>query len=260
MKSLALALAEVSLATVSLLVVAWVLQIYVPTGFGWYFKALMIVVGLIAILLHGKPHVYGLKPKNIRFSLKWSVYLLSLFISSILIALAVCLARGLQPPTTRDVVLGAIWSYIFIGFAEELFFRGYVQSRLNEVFAKKYRRFLWVDAEWSQGTLIAAIFFFGIPHLLNEVNPFIGRYAITPFTVIMTLSASFMGTVWGVIREKTGFILIPTVIHGSLIYTVFILGKVAGLGASNMVAAITLFIFFAVFFEKMMKEPLRGMD
>ena len=69
-----------------------------------------------------------------------------------------------------------------------------------------------------------------------------------------------MGTVWGVIREKTGFILIPTVIHGSLIYTLFILGKVAGLGASNMVAAITLFIFFAVFFEKMMKEPIRGMD
>ena len=260
MKSPALALAEVSLATVSLLVVARVLQVYVSTGFGWYFKAVMIVVGLVAILLHGKPHVYGLKPKNIRFSLKWSVYLLSLFIGSILIALAVCLARGLQPPTTRDVVLGAIWFYfyIFIGFAEELFFRGYVQSRLNEVFTKKYRRFLWVDAEWSQGTLITAIFLFGIPHLFNEVNPFIGRYAITPFTVFKTFSACFMGTVWGVIREKTGFILIPTVIHGSMVYTVFILGKVAGLGASNMVAAITLFIFFAVFFEKMMKEPLQG--
>ena len=72
----------------------------------------------------------------------------------------------------------------------------------------------------------------------------------------MTFSASFMGMVWGVIREKTGFILIPTVIHGSVVYTTFILGKVAGLGASNIVAAMTLFIFFAVFFEKMMKEPL----
>ena len=131
-----LALAEVSLATVSLLVVARVLQIYVSTWF-FYFKAITIAVGLVAILLHGKPHVYGLKPKNIRFSLKWSAYLLSLFIGCILIALAVCLMRGLQPPTTRDVVLGAIYEYIFIGFAEELFFRGYVQSRLNEVFHKE---------------------------------------------------------------------------------------------------------------------------
>ncbi|RLE48752.1 MAG: hypothetical protein DRJ31_06540 [Candidatus Methanomethylicota archaeon] len=55
---------------------------------------------------------------------------------AILIAFAVCLARGLQPPTIRDVVLGAIY-YIFVGFAEELLFRGYVQSRLNEVFTKK---------------------------------------------------------------------------------------------------------------------------
>ena len=256
MKSRVLALAEVSLATVSFLIVAWVLEAHVFTGFGWYSKAFMIALGLTAILLHGKPHEYGLKPKNIRFGLKWSAYLLSLFIGSILIAFAVCLSRGLQPPAIRDVVLDAIWFYIFVGFAEELFFRGYVQSRLNEVFTKKYRRFLWVDYEWSQGTLITAIFLFGIPHILNGINPFIGRYAVTPFTVFMVFSASFMGTVLGVIREKTGFILIPTVIHGSVDYTVFILGKVAGLGTSNMVAAIALFIFFAAIFEKMMKEPI----
>jgi len=165
------------------------------------------------------------------------------------------LARGLQPPTIRDVVLGAIY-YIFVGFAEELLFRGYVQSRLNEVFTKKYRRFLWVDTEWTQGTLITAVFLFGIPHVFNEVNPFIGRYVISPTSVIMTFSAIFMSMVWGVIREKSGFILIPTVIHGSLVYTVFILGKVAGLEASNIVAAITLFIFFVALFEKMMKEPI----
>jgi len=59
MKKRSLTLLEVSLATVSLLITAWVLEMYASTGFGWCFKAIMIALGLVAILLHRKPHEYG---------------------------------------------------------------------------------------------------------------------------------------------------------------------------------------------------------
>jgi len=145
---------------------------------------------------------------------------------------------------------------VFVGFAEELFFRGYVQSRLNEVFSRKYRKFLWVGFKWTQGTLITAVFLFGIPHLLTGVNPFLGYYGIEPFTVFMTISAIFMGLVFGVIREKTGCILVTTVLHGSTDFVALTLSKVVGLTVSNIAADVALFIFFAILFEKLLKESV----
>ena len=50
--------------------------------------------------------------------------------------------------------------------------------------------------------------------------------------------------------------LIPAILHGSLDFTALTLSKVVCLAVSNTVAVIALFIFFATFFEKLLKEPV----
>ncbi|MCD6096118.1 MAG: CPBP family intramembrane metalloprotease [Thermoprotei archaeon] len=238
------------------LILAWFLQAAYPSGYGRYSKVFMIMLGLLGILAHKRSQEYGLRPKSFRFSLKWSVYIATPFIIVSLAILMLALMGGLSLPKPVELVNDLVWYFIFVGFAEELFFRGYIQSRLNEVFIKKYGKFLGVKYEWSQGTLVTAIFFFGLPHLLTGINPFMGKYRIDSFTVFMTGSAIFMGLVLGVVREKTGFILVPTVLHGFMDFIALALGKVVGLAISNIATGIVLFIFFAMLFEELLKESV----
>lgn len=251
------ALAEVAAVELCFLVVAWLLQAINPSGYGWYSKSFMIFLGLLGIFAHGKPGEYGLKPKSLGFSAKWSAYVIAIFALTSVVVLLAAVAAGILvalEPTALLTML--VWYYLFVGFAEELFFRGYVQSRLNEVFAKKYERFLGVDFEWTQGTLVTAIFFFGLPHLLTGINPFTGTYRVGPLVIAIAVFAMVVGLVLGVLREKTGCILVPTALHGSLVFTTFALGKAIGLAASNAVAAIALFVFFALFLGRMLREPV----
>jgi membrane protease YdiL (CAAX protease family) len=96
---------------------------------------------------------------------------------------------------------------LFVGFGEEILYRGYMQSRLNEVFGKPYR-FYGVAFGW--GALITALLF-GLTHvgvlrwilgLSNEVTLAWGFWTI------------FSGLVFGLIREKSGSILAPALLHG----------------------------------------------
>jgi membrane protease YdiL (CAAX protease family) len=50
---------------------------------------------------------------------------------------------------------------IFVGFGEEILFRGYIQSRLNEAFGRPYRFF---SVPYGWGLIIASILF-GITHV-----------------------------------------------------------------------------------------------
>ena len=156
----------------------------------------------------------------------------------------------------RLLLIDAIWFFIFVGFAEELFFRGYVQSRLNEVFIKKYKRILGINFEWHQGTLITGVIFFGLPHILVGINPFSGFYHVSLMNIMIAVFASFLGVIFGIIREKTGAIIIPSILHGLVDFTVFGIGRIIGLGLSNIVAVVALFFFFALIFERILKEPL----
>ena len=251
-----LALVEVAVLEASFLILAWLLQVARPGGYGWYSKVLMIMLGLLGILAHGRPQEYGLGPRSLGFSLRWGVYVAAPFVAAFLATLSLALAAGLPLPEPIELAKDLLWYFVFVGFAEEVFFRGYIQSRLNEVFTKKYGKFLWIEYEWTQGTLVTAIIFFGLPHLLTGINPFTGTYSIGPFIAFMTASAIFMGLVFGVIREKTECVLVSTVLHGSIDFTALTLSRIVGLTVSNIAAAIALFTFFAVFFEKLLKEPI----
>jgi len=219
----------------------------------------MILVGAVAILLHGKPREYGLTFRNLKFSLKWCIYVILIFLSTSLAALFVSMFFVFfRTVSLRALLVDLVWFFLFVGLAEELFFRGYVQSRLNEVCGKKYRKILWVNFEWSEGTLITGVFFFGLPHILVGVNPFTGRMAITPATAAITAFACFMGVVLGVLAEKTGSILLPTVLHGLMDFTVFSLGRLTSPTFSNVASGAAMFIFFLLVFERLLLEEVRG--
>lgn len=144
-------------------------------------------------------------------------------------------AYGLQAPQPRPsilVLVGAGLAYVppLIGFfflfptparawasyfsyvvataiGEEMFFRGYMQSRLNEVFGRPYAR---GQMRYGAGLLITSAFF-GLLHVLNPVNYFIGHYS---FAWAWGAGTMFVGLGYGVIREKTGSVWPAVVVHG----------------------------------------------
>ena len=253
-----LAIIEVIFIEIVFFISAWFFQALYPSTYGWFSKIIMILLGLLGILIHKRLRDYGLAPKSLKFSVKWSFYITILFTIINVAVILVAFATGLSDLRVdlEQFFIDMVWYFIFVGFAEEFFFRGYVQSRLNEVFTKKYKKILGVDFEWSQGTLITGIFFFGIPHILTGINPFTGIINISLMTLMIVFFASFLGVIFGVLREKTGGIIVPTILHGLIDFTVFGIGRIIGLGLSNIAAMIALFIFFALCFERILREPV----
>ncbi len=234
---------------------AWYLSVL---GRGHLSKVVMILLALLGIAIHRSPKSYGFSVRNPRKELKWVLYVLLIMfgLGGIIAYLFVFL--GLGAPRRADpaeMVGDALWYLVMVGFAEELFFRGYVQSRLNEVFTHEYSSLLGFKCKWHQGTLITAIFYFGLPHMLTDINPFAGSFGVSAQTVLIAASACFLGLIFGVMREKTGNILMPTVTHFSVVYSTFSLfPAVAGGIASIIAPMIALFVFFLKPFQDFLNE------
>ncbi len=94
---------------------------------------------------------------------------------------------------------GIIYMLFATGFGEEIFFRGYIQSRLNEGFGRPFRT--W-NTHWGWGLIITALLF-GIIHAFNPNG--------TPWWSVWTFVG---GLLFGFLREKTGSILAPATVHG----------------------------------------------
>jgi membrane protease YdiL (CAAX protease family) len=100
-----------------------------------------------------------------------------------------------------------VFYFVFVGLGEEILFRGYTQSRLNEAFGRPYTLF---GVNWGWGLIIASIIF-GIMHVLNPFNPFIHRFGVSLPWGLWTF---FLGLILGTIRERTGSIVAPAIVHG----------------------------------------------
>lgn len=106
-----------------------------------------------------------------------------------------------------SVVAKLVYTFIFVALGEEILFRGYIQSRLNEAFGRPY---VFFGVNWGWGVLIAAVLF-GIWHILNPFNPFIGQFDLMWQWGLWTF---FLGLILGFVREKTGSVLGPAILHG----------------------------------------------
>ncbi len=116
------------------------------------------------------------------------------------------LVAVVQQRTFGREALTIAWVLGGAGVGEEVFFRGYVQSRLNEAFGRPWRVF---GADFGFG-LFGAAFFFGLVHVLNSADYFGGTYRLMWWHGLAAGSALF----YGFLRERYGSVLAPAVVHG----------------------------------------------
>jgi membrane protease YdiL (CAAX protease family) len=114
--------------------------------------------------------------------------------------------KGLHPGLGKGVA-SFIFYLVFVGFGEEILYRGYVLTRLNEAFGRPWQ---FYGAGWGWGTVIASLLF-GLTHALNKVDLASGH---VEFTWGWGLWTFFGGFVFTYIREKTGSIVAPAIVHG----------------------------------------------
>jgi membrane protease YdiL (CAAX protease family) len=68
----------------------------------------------------------------------------------------------------------AIFQFFLAGSGEEILFRDYIQSRLNENFSRPWEL---AGVRFGPGFLITSLLF-GAMHLLNPFNPLQGMYSL----------------------------------------------------------------------------------
>ncbi|AXT20300.1 CPBP family intramembrane metalloprotease [Flavobacteriaceae bacterium AU392] len=100
-------------------------------------------------------------------------------------------------------VISKLLYYTFIvGFGEELFFRGYIQSSLNKYFGKP---FYLKGVSYGWGLIVSAVLF-GLSHALVTVPP----------TWPWAIWTAILGFTLGYIREKEGSILAAVLLHAMI--------------------------------------------
>ncbi|HEX2945191.1 MAG TPA: CPBP family intramembrane glutamic endopeptidase [Clostridia bacterium] len=105
-----------------------------------------------------------------------------------------------------DIVSSFVRFFIIVAPAEEFFFRGYVQTKLNDVFEKNFH-LPGVNFGWG---LIVSSLLFGVMHVFNSYNPFLCSYDISLPWGIWTI---ILGFILGLIREKTNSLTAPVILH-----------------------------------------------
>lgn len=108
---------------------------------------------------------------------------------------------------TLIVLSTVVWQFVFSGFGEEVVWRGYVQSRLNQAFGRPLSLF---EIQFGAGLIIASLGF-GFSHAFNTYDSMIGFRSLSWGWAVST---SFSGLLFGFIREKTGTLLAPGIAHG----------------------------------------------
>lgn len=116
---------------------------------------------------------------------------------------AVVLARFQKPAA----VLTVLWLFFGAGFGEEIFFRGYIQSRVDEAFG---RPLMVMGFEFGLGLLVSSLLF-GFVHALDSVDYFAGHF---DFGWGYGAQTFFEGLFFGCLRAKTGSILPGAILHG----------------------------------------------
>lgn len=126
----------------------------------------------------------------------------------IAVLLLVPIVMGLAMRRMSVVVVSTIiWQFVLSGFGEEFFFRGYIQSHINQAFGRPFHIF---GIRFGPGLFIAALLF-GLMHAFNGFNPAIGIGSMYWGWALWTFFGGLFG---GIIREKTGTLLAPGIAHG----------------------------------------------
>jgi membrane protease YdiL (CAAX protease family) len=118
-------------------------------------------------------------------------------------------------------LLSCLWLTFGAGFGEEIFYRGYIQSRINETFGRPYHV---LQIQFGIGLLTSSLLF-GCLHTLNSVDYFHHRFT---FAWGFGLANVATGLLYGILRETTGSVLAGAVTHAILDVLVIIPGLISG--------------------------------
>jgi membrane protease YdiL (CAAX protease family) len=119
---------------------------------------------------------------------------------------APCLLLALSIHGVSSAATGVAFYLLLLGPAEEVLFRGIIQSRLNLGFG---RPFEFLGARWGWGAVIAGLLF-GLMHVLNLPALFEGHWRPNwwagPVTFCLALPFAYL-------RERTGGVIAPALLH-----------------------------------------------
>jgi membrane protease YdiL (CAAX protease family) len=120
--------------------------------------------------------------------------------------IVVAIIKGNNVP---GIIAWDLYFLIMVGFGEEIKFRGYFQSRINEGYGRPWKFF---GVSFGPGLLIVSLLF-GLSHIIQfgVFNPFLGQYDINLW---MGFQAFFGGFFFGLIREKSESIFASGIAHG----------------------------------------------
>jgi membrane protease YdiL (CAAX protease family) len=129
------------------------------------------------------------------------------------VSLAVLLALLAVPPVLAAyhhrpaLWLAVLWNFLGAGFGEEVFFRGYIQSRVDAEFGRPWRV---LGCAFGPGLIVSSVLF-GLIHALNTVDYFSGRW---DFGWWYGLGTTIVGLFYGYLRARTGRVWAGAVTHG----------------------------------------------
>jgi membrane protease YdiL (CAAX protease family) len=123
---------------------------------------------------------------------------------------------------TLKVFSTILWQLIFGGFGEELFYRGYVQSTVNEEYGRPWNV---EGVAFGPGLLVSSALY-GLNRALNTVRPLQGVYSVSWSWGFFAFS---VGVFYGFLREHTGDVVGSGVANGLVDSVGEALNKVLGL-------------------------------
>jgi len=135
-----------------------------------------------------------------------------------------------------------VFQVLFVGFGEELFFRGFLQSEWNRLLPRRFH----IGRVRFGGGLIVTALLFGVVHWLNDYNPLLDHFELDWSELAFTTLA---GIILGFARELTGSLLTAVVIHvGADVYPALFVNRTAGDAglATGWSAAAAVLIFVAL--------------
>ncbi len=132
-----------------------------------------------------------------------------------------------------------VFQVVFVGFGEELLFRGFFQAEWNRIFV---RRFHIGRVRFGFGLLATALLF-GIAHWLNPFNPLRDRFTLDWSALFFTTNA---GLILGFSRELTRSLVAAVLIHvaADVYPALFLKGTPGGIGMAvgwGMAVAVLIF-------------------
>ncbi len=165
-----------------------------------YIPVLLAYVPLTIMLLRKeRPEDYGLTLRGAGGAIRDVLILCVLFFPPFVLLFhafqSVVFHARLAPAVPRDLLRWSVFQLLLVALPEELFYRGYVQTVLNRVFARPFRA---AGARWGAG-LPAADALFALSHVVFEVNP-------------LRLNVFLPGLLFGWLRERGG-LLGPILFH-----------------------------------------------